>query len=72
MARSEAEGMLPMNKSHSYPAKYSKSIECTFPHDSGNIGIKVMVAGKNRVTDYGGGRPQIDYKGFHKIRGLWP
>ena len=30
MARSEAEGILPMNNTHSYLAKYSKSIKCVF------------------------------------------
>ncbi len=30
MARSEAEGTLPMNNTHSYLAKYSKSIKYKF------------------------------------------
>ncbi len=29
MARSEAEGILPINNTHSYLAKYSKSIKCS-------------------------------------------
>ena len=28
MARSEAEGILPINNAHFYPAKCSKSIKC--------------------------------------------
>ncbi len=29
MARSEAEGILPINNTHSYTARYSKSIKCS-------------------------------------------